>query len=168
MTPIILLIFEERAMLGVISKFGGDWWRVRNRDTKASSGNRQALPGGDRSLPDGQAPGTTVLLSLCVQVPRQARFRVDPDGHRQPILRAFVWFGGRDGASWDAGRVPSMQQMAQMERARAGLFMLEFEGIRELLCAASVTSWKTTMKSVLKGRRGDRHPVVDAMSEYHL
>ena len=34
------------------------WYEICTK----SSGSRQTLPGGDRSLPDGQAPGPAVLL----------------------------------------------------------------------------------------------------------
>ena len=47
---------EETAALGVVSRFFkiGDVYEIR--DPKLSSQNRQALLGGDRCLPDGQAP----------------------------------------------------------------------------------------------------------------
>ena len=98
-------------------------WRRLSTCTKSSE-SWQTLPGGDRSLPNGQALGPAVLLWLSGQVPRQARFPVNPDWHRQPVLRAVVWFGGRGGESRDAGRVMSKQKrmarVEQMEWAKIG------------------------------------------------
>ena len=101
-------------------ELGSVWyeiWRRLSTCTKSSE-SRQTLPGGDHSLPDGQAPGPAVLLWLSGQVP------VNPDWHRQPLLRAVAWFGGRGGESRDAGRVPSKQKrmahVGQMEWAKTG------------------------------------------------
>ena len=46
----------------------------------------RTLSSGNRGLPDGQAANITVLLRLFGPISRQARFRADADGHKQPLF----------------------------------------------------------------------------------
>ena len=125
-----------------------------------SSGSRQTLPGGDRSLPDGQAPGPAVLLWLPGQVPRQARFPVNPDWHRQPLLQAVVWFDGRGGESRDAGRVPSKQKKNGSRGTNGvsenrGCSSWSSRAHAELLCAACVILWRMRIEKAKLSSEGD-------------
>ena len=146
---------EEGAALGVVSRFGGDCRHVQNRVEVD-----KPFQVGIKSLPDGQAPGPAVLLWLPGEVPRQARFPINPDWHRQPVLRAVVWFDGRGGESRDAGRVPSKQKKNGSRGTNGvsenrGCSSWSSRAHAELLCAACVILWRMRMEKAKLSSEGD-------------
>ena len=61
--------------------------------------------GRNHGLPDGQSANIAVLLRLFGPISRQARFRADAYGHRQPLFRPFNQKAGRGRAPGNAGGV---------------------------------------------------------------
>ena len=106
------------------------------------------LPGRDSGLPDGQVPGSAVLLQLFGQILRQAWFWADSDGHWEFAFCVIMWFVERSSAPRVAGGVPKMEKKNDLLgpnglNANPGCLSSSLRALAWLPCAARVITART-------------------------